>query len=334
MIRHLAPAHPPSAETAAVHRAIRRDFGLIAEPFTLHRPSPALLAGFWMVCRETTLAGVVPRAWKEAVATAVSAANRCPYCVDAHVMMLHATGAHATAAALGAGAAPRDREVAALVAWAAASGTPDATVLDAPPQAVPELVGTAVAFHYVNRMVTVLLDESPFPLRGRGARAVLRRVVGAVVSGAARRTKPPGASLDLLPPEPLPDDLVWTDASVTVAGAFARFAAAVERAGAASLSPDVRAAVAACVAAWHGEPSPLGRGWVDAALDGLVPPSRDRARLTLLAALAPWQVDDDVVAAFRRGGPGDDGALVGALAWGAFAAARRIGEWIAPRRIC
>jgi AhpD family alkylhydroperoxidase len=330
VLRHLAPFRPPSAETAAVYRQIRREFGLLAEPFTLHTPSPALLAGFWIVCRETTLVGDVPRAHKEAVATAVSAANRCPYCVDAHVMMLHATGAHATAAALGGEGVPADPAVAALVAWAGATGRP------APfgPDDVPELVGTAVVFHYVNRMVSVLLAESPFPLRGHRARVALRRVMGWVVAGAVRRAKAPGASLALLPDAPLPADLSWAAGRPTVAAAFARFAAAVDAAGSAALSAEARACVAERVTTWQGgDPGP-GRAWLDAALGGLPPPAADEARLALCTALAPWRVDDAMVAGYRRHRPGDDAALIGALAWGAFAAARRIGGWIVPRGFC
>jgi hypothetical protein len=56
--------------------------------------------------------------------------------------------------------------------------------------------------------------------------------------------------------------------------------------------------------------------------------------LALLAALAPFQVDDALVADFRGGGPADgargDGALVAATAWASFTAARRIGTWLAP----
>ncbi|MDX7594776.1 hypothetical protein SJ620_27085, partial [Citrobacter freundii] len=50
-------------------------------------------------------------------------------------------------------------------------------------------------------------------------------------------------------------------------------------------------------------------------------------RLALLTGLAPHQVTDDDVAA-ARSLLDTDAALVGALAWAAFTAARRIGTWI------
>jgi AhpD family alkylhydroperoxidase len=64
----------------------------VVEPFVVHSSSPQLLAGYWAASRETTLAGIVPRAQKESVSPAVSKVNQCPYCVDAHTMMLMAAG--------------------------------------------------------------------------------------------------------------------------------------------------------------------------------------------------------------------------------------------------
>jgi AhpD family alkylhydroperoxidase len=64
----------------------------VVEPFIVHSSSPQLLAGYWAASRETTLAGIVPRAQKESVSPAVSKVNQCPYCVDAHTMMLMAAG--------------------------------------------------------------------------------------------------------------------------------------------------------------------------------------------------------------------------------------------------
>lgn len=317
---------------AAVHGQIRRDFGMLVPPFTLHDPAPPLLAGFWMVCREATVASRVPRAHTEAVATAISTLNRCPYCVDAHAMMLHGTGAHEAAQALAAGRAAGDPTLAALAVWAAASRRPGDPQLSRPPfaaDAAPALVGTAVAFHYVNRMVSALLPDSPLPVRGERWKRPLRRLLGWHFGRAIRRAKTPGASLALLSDAPLPGDLAWATPDAAIAGAFARFAAAVEAAGAAALGDDARARIAAHVGAWHGADPPLGRGWLDDATADLPAAACAEARLGLVAALAPWQMDATLRDAYRATRPGDAG-LVGALAWSAFTAARRIGTWLTP----
>ena len=79
--------------------------------------------------------------------------------------------------------------------------------------------------------------------------------------------------------------------------------------------------------AWDGKDLALGRHWVEEAMDGLNEKSKDIGRLVLLTALAPYQVDEGVVNAFTAHITGDD-RLIGALAWGSFTTARRIGTWL------
>lgn len=101
-IRYIQRVAPNVAEglVGQVYAQIKKEFGALAEPFTLHSPSPELLAGAWSACRESLLVGNVRRDVKEAVAATVSRINRCPYCVDAHTIMLNATSAHNSADAI------------------------------------------------------------------------------------------------------------------------------------------------------------------------------------------------------------------------------------------
>jgi len=93
-IKYIHAVKAASAEglVKQVYAQIKRDFGAQVEPFTLHSPYPKLLAGAWMACRESELAGNVGRDIKEAVAATVSKINQCPYCVDAHTIILNASG--------------------------------------------------------------------------------------------------------------------------------------------------------------------------------------------------------------------------------------------------
>jgi AhpD family alkylhydroperoxidase len=292
VIRHVTPVRREHATgvVARVYAGLEREFGIHAEPITLHSPAPELLAGAWMLCREVMVAdGTVDRAVKEALAISVSEANRCPYCVDAHSAML---------SSLGGATAPQP---------------PFA------PADLPELAGTAMLFHYINRPVTIFLDESPLPTR---------RMHGLMVSLAGRRFRrftnaahPPGETLDLLPPAELPPDLAWAAQSPHVAGALARFAAAVERAGAAALPEQVRAWLDELLSAWDGSNPGPGSRWIDEALAQLDAGRRAAGRLALLAALAPYRVE---AATIRGYGAVGDAQLVAAVAWSSFAAARRV----------
>ena len=144
---------------AEVYSQIKLEFGSLVEPFTLHSPIPKLLAGAWMAARESQLAGSIRRDIKEAVAATVSKINQCPYCVDAHTIILKATGEHKTAWAIATGNYDQiqDSKVQAVVKWALTTRFPRSNHMRAPPfsrKEAPEIIGTAVFYHYINRMAS------------------------------------------------------------------------------------------------------------------------------------------------------------------------------------
>jgi len=315
-----------------INPQIKKEFGALVEPFTLHSPSPELLAGAWSACRESLLVGSVRRDVKEAVAATVSRINQCPYCVDAHTIMLNAISARNSADAIihQQDDQIKDPAVRSIVKWAATTRLPGAKVLLSPHfsrKDAPEIIGTAVFFHYVNRMASVLLSDTPLPSNHQLLKGFLKRMAGLFFSRAIHRSKPLGTSLELLPKSELPADLAWAKTSPNIAGAFARFAAVVNRAGREIISEEIRDCVMNHVQAWDGKDAKLGRHWVGEAMIGLDEKSKDIARLVLLTALAPYQVDKGVINAFTTHITGDD-RLIGALAWGSFTAARRIGTWL------
>jgi AhpD family alkylhydroperoxidase len=333
-VRRVRPIARAAADPASrrVMAQIERDFGAVVPPFLLHTPVPTLLAACWMMLRESLAEHHVDRTRKEAVASAVSRANACTYCVDAHTAALHALGDAATADALGDATSARVPEgaLAPLVAWAAATRTADDPTLRVRPftaAEVPELVGIACCFHYINRLVTIFLAPSPLPFASSRLKRWARRMLGPVLSGRLRRALVGGEALDFLPDAPLPPDLAWTASQPTVAAAFARAAAAFEDAGAAALSVPVRDLVRGHVARWRGEPMPLDRRWVDDAVAALDATQRAAGRLALLTALAPERVDDRVLADFAAAHPGD-AALIATTAWASFTTARRIASWL------
>ncbi|MCE1274059.1 MAG: carboxymuconolactone decarboxylase family protein [Chlorobiales bacterium] len=302
---------------AEVYRQLEREFQTVP-PITMHHPDPGLMAGVWSACRETLVAGP-DRSLKEAVAVAVSESNRCPYCIQAHTSFFEGSG----------GEAGGYREV---IAWAAATGRrmgcPEVPKL--PQASVPAVLGTAVVFHYINRMVNIFLDDSMMPVIGKmpllGDQAL--RVFSSVVSGRiATIAVKPG---EFLTPEPdltLPDAFSWAKADRLVAGGLLRFTEAARRAGA-LIVPEVQDIVTQQVAMWNGDVPGLGKAWLDQLVGVLPERHRPQARIALLAAMASWTVDAGEIAAFRKTG-GDDRALLDTAAWGAFLAAERVAGWMA-----
>jgi AhpD family alkylhydroperoxidase len=336
LIKYIQTCKPSSATglVAEVYTQTKRDFGKTAEPFLIHSPLPNLLAAVWMVCRETELVGQVPRNFKEAVAASISQLNHCPYCVDAHTIMLSAMGQRKTADAISKTHYQEipDAQTRMIVDWALATTSPRSELLRwlpfSKPEA-PEIIGTAVFYHYINRMTNALLGKTPLPSNSRLLRKPLKTVASSMFSGAVNRPKFAGEALMLLPRADLPNDLRWAKRSPNIAQAFACLAVATEQAGEAALPAEVRAHVEEELAQWSGKTSELSLAWAEDAISRFDEATEAAARLALLTALAPDRIEEKAILTFRKHYPQDE-KLVGALAWASFAAARKIGTWLQP----
>jgi AhpD family alkylhydroperoxidase len=329
-IRYVSPVLPGSADglVASVYAQAEQDFGLVAPPLALHSPAPAVLAAAWLMLRETLLAtGSAAREQKEVVAAAVSAANQCPYCVSVHSATVRGLIGGSVPAEIAAGRAEHitDQDLREIALWAGATGTHGA---GPSPQAggAAELAGVAVTFHYLNRMVTVFLPESPLP--PLTPKPMGGWVMSMLASAMLAPNPAPGVSLDLLPEAPLPAEFAWAACPPHVAGALARAAAAIEEAGQAAVPGAVRALVSGRLRDWDGQRPGLDRAWADPAAAGLPAADRAAGRLALLAAFSPHQVTKADVA--EAGSLGDEG-LVALVSWASMAAARTIASWLPAR---
>ena len=332
--KYVTTVDPASAtpHQAAVIDEIRRDFGAAVPPLMVQSAVPDLFEALAGLMHATLVSGRVPRFHKEAVSAAVSRTNQCPYCVDVHTLALDAVDRPDLAAAIQDGAHDRisDPYLRGLVQWAASTRQPDSEILKAPlfrMEDAPEIIGTAVAFHYINRVVNVFLPASPLPVNSRlPGLGRLGRQVAKFMIGDAERAQQPIKDTYGGPDVGLPADLSWAAGDHAVRRAVGLFAAAAEAAGERSVPSAARQLVVQRVQAWRGEDPGLA-AWVEALLTGLDESDAAAARLCLLVACASYRVDEQEVARFRVHHPGDD-TLIDAVAWTSFAAARRIGSWL------
>ncbi|MGW4273558.1 carboxymuconolactone decarboxylase family protein [Streptomyces seoulensis] len=316
-IRHITAVRQAAASgpVAEVYAQARREFGIVAPPLALHSPAPKNLAAAWLLLRETLLAeGRVDRAAKEAVATAVSRANDCPYCVEVHeatLAVLDGVGAHGP-----------------LADWAHGAGTAPGARRTPPPfdaQDAPEILGTAVTFHYLNRMVRLFLPDSPVPAAAPAAgRAPVMRMVARALRPDRGHTVVPGASLGLLPAAPLPAGLDWAKTNPAVAGALSRAVASVDAAAERWIPDAVRDLLHAELAVRDGAAPGPSRAWLAETTAGLPEGHLSTARLALLIALNPHQITAADIDAFRAVRPGDR-ELVELASWAALTAAVHTG---------
>ncbi|MEU0163036.1 carboxymuconolactone decarboxylase family protein [Streptomyces sp. NPDC006261] len=304
------PAGSTTGTVAAVHAQVTRDFGIAsALPFVALSAAPGLMASAWALMRESLLSGRASRTEKELVAFGVSAANRCPFCVGAHTLLLHAGGDHELAAVLAQGEHPEDPGHARLLAWGQDMRGPQPFSADE----AREFMGTALAFHFINRIVSALIKEEP-ATGGADLAELLDSEAGHALVRAVRGKAEPGLSLPLLETEgPQP---AWA-AGTPVGTAFGALRSAAH-AGGGLLDERDATFVREAVAAWDGvTPLPLtGDRLPDRA-------ERPGARLALLAARAPYRITAEDVAAWRVP-PFADHCLVHLVAFGAMLAVERV----------
>jgi AhpD family alkylhydroperoxidase len=312
---------PPKAATgrvAEVYAQLSRDFG-IDEPvtFVVLSSVPELLAPTWALMRESLIAGPGGRTGKELAALGVSLANKCPFCVDAHTVLLHATGDHALAERLARGEQPQNEEHARVLEWGKRTRVPGSLTLEPcpfPREHAPGYLGTALAFHFINRIVSALLTENLLPGNAQRFRPV-RSLAGRTLARTVRRPARPGAALALLDlPDP-GESPAWADGTPVGLAYAALLRAAM--AGGGQLDADDQDLVEEALQDWDGAHPPLA--------PDTFPDRSERpgARLALLAALAPYRVTDEDVAAWRRP-EHTDRDLVQLAAYGAFLAVDRI----------
>ncbi len=334
-LQYLVPVKPSEAEglVAQVYSQIKQDFGRIVEPFTLHSPIPQLLAGVWMASRESELVGDVPRETKEAIAACVSKLNQCPYCVDAHTIMLTAIGDKQTAQQIAKEQYqnirnPKTRKIA---EWTLATLSPDSKIINNPPfkaEEAPEIIGTTVFYHYINPLVTIYLGKTPLPLPI--LRTPMKRIASRLFKKAVNRLKKPGTSLYLLPEGSLPEDLTWAEDSPHVADAYARFAAVIEDIEKTYVPMITRKTINQHIDEWSPDAQQNEIQWIrekTAKMDSL---AKIATALALLTINDPYRIDKKTINRFQRH-CSQKNQLLAITAWASFIKATKIGTWLAKQ---
>lgn len=161
------------------------------------------------------------------------------------------------------------------------------------------------------------------------AKGIARKVAGRVLGKRVRAERAAGEAVGLTTGHPLPADLSWAAPQPAIAAAYASLAAATDAAAARVLPASVLSLVGQVLDRWDGRFPGPSRAWLTDLLADLPATDRAAGALALLTALAPFQITDADVEAFRTVHPAD-ADLLGLVTWSAFAAARRIAAWSVP----
>jgi AhpD family alkylhydroperoxidase len=348
---HAIPRSKATGLVAQVYDMIQDDF-FINGSLISRSKVPELMAGIWTAGRESILVDDrLDRTTKEAMNAVLSQVNECPYCGDMLISLVHAAGKHAAASSIFAETEGVFAEAEAGIAnttldkrlaWVKSIATPGSK-LDMPApftaEQRPEAIAALMAMSDINRFSHVVMDGSPVkaPLGLQSVKAAALRLFGGELRATHIKPLVPGRALPLLPRGPLPADMQWATPNPRIADALARWTAVVERESSRVVSPEVRELVAGNLRRWNGEPMPLSRSWVNSEVTNLTGEDRAIARLALVLAKAPYQVDDTLVEDVLNGDLNGDRCeerFIRILAWASFSGARRFAQRIAEATSC
>jgi AhpD family alkylhydroperoxidase len=332
---HAVPRRKATGLLSQVYDMIEEDF-FINGSLTSRSKVPTLIAAIWTAGRESILVDDrLDRTTKEAMNAVLSQVNDCPYCGDMLISLVHAGGQHEAASNIFAEneAAIADGTLRTRLAWVKSVATPSKGKHPPAPfsaEELPEAIAALMAMSDINRFSHVVMDGSPVsaPLGRQGLKAAALRLFGGELRATHVERLTPGRALSLLPPALLPADMRWAIPNPRIADALARWTTAVECEASSVVSPAVQDLVVRNLQDWKGELMPISRSWVDVETSALSGQDRAIARLALVLAKAPYQVDATLVEDLL-GEDRSEERFIRILAWSSFSSARRFAQRIA-----
>src|SRR5262249_19638500 len=151
----------------------------------------------------------------------------------------------------------------AVAGWAEAVMTRPAGQVAAPfpAEQVPDVVGTLVEFHFLNRVINVLLTGTFLPGNNL-VKAIARRVGGKVMAKPIKARRGPGGAVGLVDGPPRPADLFWAAPQPAIAAALAALAATTEAAARQVVPGSAIVAVGRALDRWDGRFPGPSRAWL------------------------------------------------------------------------
>jgi|GEM_PF-1447092 len=326
------------------HGLTKKVFTMINEDFfrngslTSRSKVPELMAAIWVGGREAMLVeDKVDRTTKDAITAVLSRINDCPYCEDMLISLVHAAGDHKTASEISAhDKFDGDQDLLGRrLRWVldiSLERSTDDLVTPFTEQQIPEVIGTLMGMHDINRFSHVVMSDTPVPTPF-GLRAIkdwALRLFAVELRTTRRLSIEPGRSLDLLPPAELPVDMQWANSNPRVADAVSRWAAAVERESANVIPQQVRKVVTEALAGWDGLPMPLSADWIEQDLQDLKGKERQLAHFAIVVAKASYRTTPKMVEEVLDRDR-DQESFIRILAWSSFSAARRLAQVLSEK---
>ncbi|MDX1684238.1 MAG: carboxymuconolactone decarboxylase family protein, partial [Saprospiraceae bacterium] len=298
--------------------AMIKDY-VLGPPFMLHAVNPPLMSASWILVRESLIVkGHVNRLTKEAIAGGVAISNQCPFCVEAHINMS------------GGKTSYEDRR---LFDWSKHHYDVDHEIIKNPPfgkEEAPEILGTVLAFHYINRMVSAFVTDYPLPLPD--FLAFMKPVISSFFKMTASKNlinvrAQPGEFPEKLPMKGISAQFAWSLRSPYIGTSFTSFNYIIAQHGQHVIPDNVRQRTIEFFQNWNGEQYGVSNQWLIQATEGFSDVNREIAQLVLLSGIQAYKISEARLFKLRNMGISDHD-LVTITAWGAWQAVKKINSWI------
>ncbi|MEL7001332.1 MAG: carboxymuconolactone decarboxylase family protein [Bacteroidota bacterium] len=313
-----------------IYKELKNDMGDVVEPISLHAINPELLEGIWNILREVVVVnGKMTRIQKEAIGAAVSEANRCNYCVDAHTIMLIGLKDYATASAIVKRKPDmiNDTLLRNLVKWSLDTRNFNSVIIKFPPfssQQAPEAIGTAVFFHYLNRMVSAFLGPTILPVNINFLKGSMKKMAGKMFASTLSREK----EQKIFKPKNFDnvlDRIPWTLCNPQVRHVYSQFYLTLNSLAEKYVPEEVRKFINNELNNWDGVDQFITTD-KDAKLQDVSEQHQELAGVLYTQAFAPHKININDIEKLKRLFPQDtDEAILVSFAWASFQAALYIG---------
>lgn len=329
-INHIKSIPPKRAEGEVkdVYDQLKSEMGDVVEPISLHAILPDLLKGIWGILRETVIIeDATSRKVKEAVGASVSASNECPYCVDAHTIMIIGLKDKLVADAI----VKKDLdliendEVRKIVNWAFNTRNFKSMTVNNPPfssKEAAEIIGTAVFFHYLNRMVTIFLGPTILPLNIHFFKGIMKSMAAKMFSGVLHEDRKEGAKKGNYANI---KGLYWASGNPRVEYVFTYFFHVVTELANQHVPQEVRSFIKDQIIDWDGSDLENTKD-LDTVVSVVSSQNQPLARMLYLTAFSPHRIQDFHFKEFHMFYKGKDEQILASLSWASLLTSVRIGD--------
>jgi len=217
-----------------------------------------------------------------------------------------------------------------LLDWAFNTKYFQSDIIQQPPFSkgeAPEIISTAVLFHYLNRMVTVFLGETILPFNISFLRSFMKKLAAMMFSKVLASEKKKNESFFEVDMSEFGDPFYWTKSNVRIHHALSSFYKVVHSLGKESISNQVFEFITTEIDNWTGSEH-IDISDLDEKLKTVDVEFRKMAKMLYFISFMPYRVTTGLVTDLRKTYKLEDDEILGMFSWASYMTAAKISKEI------